>query len=86
MNQDFTVGVPETPCSCEGKVAGDADGCGSVCGACTEAEAPACVDRATKTTIKSSGSYLSCSQIVLHDLCNHANADIAAIAQTQCPV
>ena len=86
MNQDFTVGVPETPCSCEGKVAGDADGCGGVCVACTEAEAPACVDRATKTTIKSSGSYLSCSQIVLHDLCNHANADIAAIAQTQCPV
>ena len=44
--QDFGVGHPSGLCSCAGTntTAGDADGCGGACVACTESASPVCAD------------------------------------------
>jgi len=46
MTQDFTSATPpaDKACSCDGKSAGESDGCGGVCAACEEPEPKPCTD------------------------------------------
>ena len=50
-NQDFASDVRSSylPCSCSGKTAGDDDGCGGSCVACSDPTLPACDD--VETTV-----------------------------------